>query len=163
MTSHSPSHLSAAAAAGARCTARWLRWLRWEPDARPLRTGPAHQRRRHADVCTNPSRNSEAQPVATSGSGTRAGARTALSQTPLASSARGLSELLLWRLSLKSPQAELRNCGMDWCIHQRAVVAGALGQSVVVAHQAPIAAIAAIPRSAVLLRLLGLRSGTGSN
>ena len=40
---------------------------------------------------------------------------------------------------------------MDRCIHQRAIVAGALGQSVVVAHQAPIAAIAAIPRSAVLL------------
>ena len=31
---------------------------------------------------------------------------------------------------------------MDRCIHKRAIVAGALGQSVVVAHLAPIASVA---------------------
>ena len=67
------------------------------------------------------------------------------SQTPQQLAWEGLSELLLWRLSLRSPQAELRNSGLNCARHQRAVVASALGQSVVVAHQAPIAAIRSHP------------------
>ena len=64
-------------------------------------------------------------------------------QTP-ADACLTLPELQVVLLLCRAEQAQLRKYRLSRALQQRAVVAGALGQSVVVAHQAPMAAISAI-------------------